>query len=512
MNNKDNPKDKGKNLSITEILTTLQPWFVAIEQQDFEERSFSDIASDSRKVVIGGIFVAIPGTTIDGWNFIEKAIDAGAGLVVGERVLNNEEQLLFATQRTLYIQVSSASAALAALVDCYWGHPSQHLNLIGVTGTNGKTTTATLLHRLFSRLGYRTGLIGTVENRIGEKVIPATHTTPDPIALGELLHKMYSAGCSYVFMEVSSHAVVQRRIGSLLFRGGIFTNLTRDHLDYHGTMLEYIKAKKMFFDDLPKEAFALINADDKNGATMIQNCVAKTYTYSLNRPADFSIKVVERDLNGTALLLDGKEIWSPLVGTFNAYNLGVVYASARLLLPQLPTEELLTALSTLQAAEGRFQIVYSGECTAIVDYAHTPDALVKVLDTIRPLLANGGRLITVVGAGGDRDKGKRPIMAQEAFRRSDLLLLTSDNPRSEDPEAIIQDMLEGLTPQEQYQILVNKDRREAIRTACRLARKGDVIIVAGKGHETYQEVAGIRHHFDDREELRTALTILQNPS
>lgn len=499
-------------LTLQEIVEGLKPWIIHLENQGIESISFCNIASDSRKVVKGGIFVAIPGVAVDGWSFIPKVVEAGASLVIGEHIPSEEERRLFEAHTTLYLQVSSAPAALAALVELYWGHPSRQLQLIGVTGTNGKTTTATLLYRLFSQLGYKTGLIGTVENRVGDEVIPATHTTPDPIALGALLHQMCVAGCTYVFMEVSSHAVVQKRIGSLLFRGGIFTNLTRDHLDYHGTMLEYIRAKKGFFDSLPQEAFALINADDKNGATMVQNCAAQVYTYSLNRPADFSIKVIERDLNGTALLLDGKEVWSRLVGNFNAYNMGVVYAATRLLLPNLPVEELLKALSTLQAAEGRFEVVYSGACTAIVDYAHTPDALIKVLDTIRPLLSQGARLITVVGAGGNRDKGKRPIMAQEAFRRSDLLLLTSDNPRNEDPEVIIQEMLEGLTPAEQIRTLVNKDRREAIRTACRLAQKGDVIVVAGKGHETYQEIAGVRHHFDDREELRTALSLLNNPS
>ncbi|WP_200880645.1 UDP-N-acetylmuramoyl-L-alanyl-D-glutamate--2,6-diaminopimelate ligase [Porphyromonas gingivicanis] len=512
MNDKSYPCTSPRSITLKEIIKSLQPWFVSCKPQEVPELAFSNIASDSRKVVAGGIFVAISGVAVEGWSFISQVVEGGVRLIVGEPTLTQEEQTLFTTHDVVYIQVSSSPEALAALVALYWDYPSEKMQLIGVTGTNGKTTTATLLYRLFSQLGYQTGLIGTVENRIGKEVIPATHTTPDPISLGALLHQMYISGCSYVFMEVSSHAVVQRRIGSLFFRGGIFTNLTRDHLDYHGTMLEYIRAKKGFFDSLSTEAFALINADDKNGATMIQNCRAQVYTYSLNRAADFSIKVVERDLNGTALLLDNKEVWSRLVGNFNAYNMGVVYAATRLLLPNLPIEELLTALSNLQAAEGRFEVVYSGTCTAIVDYAHTPDALIKVLETIRPLLSEGARLITVVGAGGNRDKGKRPIMAQEAFRRSDLLLLTSDNPRNEEPEQIIQDMLEGLTPQEQLQTLINKDRKEAIRTACRLAQKGDVILVAGKGHETYQEIAGVRHHFDDREELRTALSLLNNPS
>lgn len=495
------------SLTFAQIQALIAPWTMSTRAFCPLDKSFSSITADSRQVSTGSVFVAQQGVTVDGWSFVPKALENGAELLVGEHTLTGEEATLLERYQCSYIQVRAIPEVLALLATSFWGNPSHSLQLIGVTGTNGKTTTVTLLHRLFSRLGYLCGLIGTVENRIGDTIIPSTHTTPDALALNALLRRMEVAGCRYVFMEVSSHAAAQYRIGSLSFAGAIFTNLTRDHLDYHGTMAEYIKAKKMFFDHLPASSFALINADDRNGAVMVQNTKANEYTYSLQRPADFAIKIVESDLCGMELLLDNHAVWVPLVGAFNAYNVGVVYAATRLLLPELSIEELLLALSTVRAAEGRFEVVSSGKVTAIVDYAHTPDALAKVLDTIRPLLPKGKRLITVVGAGGNRDKGKRPLMAQEAYKRSDILLLTSDNPRDEEPKTIIADMMAGLLPSEQAQVLVNVDRREAIRTACRLAQTGDVILVAGKGHETYQEIAGERYHFDDREELRIALSV-----
>lgn len=494
------------SLSREMLLEAVASWH--LPQQDFEvgtSPSVEHITNDSRKVTSGSLFVAIPGAELDGWQFVPKALTAGAKYVVGEHVLSQEEKALFEQVDASYIAVSSAHEALAALAQALWHYPSKHLRLVGVTGTNGKTSTATMLHRLFERLGYKSGLIGTVENRIGNEIIPATHTTPDPIALAQLLYRMQQAGCSHVFMEVSSHAAHQRRIGSLEFEGGLFTNLTRDHLDYHGTMQEYIRAKKLFFDQLSPNAFALVNADDRNGSVMLQNTSAKKYTYGLKSFADFKAKVVEGDFRGTELLLNDRSVWIPLVGAFNAYNITLVYATARLLLPDLEQDVLLQALSTIETAEGRFEVISEGGRIGIVDYAHTPDALIKVLETIRPLVPQGGRVLTIVGAGGNRDRGKRPIMAQEAFRRSDLLILTSDNPRDEDPQAIIDEMMAGLTPEEQAQCLTNVDRRSAIATACRLATPRDVILVAGKGHETYQEIHGVRHHFDDREELRLAL-------
>ncbi len=509
INNMRDPSLQPARLSLPLVLQAIQPWHTP--ERDLlqaETPLVTSITQDSRCVVPGSLFIAIPGAGVDGWQFVSQALESGARYVLGEHRLSSDEEELFQKYQASYLAVTSAHEALAALAQAYWHHPSKQLRLVGVTGTNGKTSTATMLYHLFTQLGYTVGLIGTVENRIGAFVETSTHTTPDPLVLAQLLFRMQQMGCSHVFMEVSSHAIHQHRIGSLHFTGALFTNLTRDHLDYHGTMQEYIRAKKMFFDRLPASSFALVNADDRNGAVMLQNTSARRYTYGLKNFADFKAKVVEGDLVGTELLVDNHSLWIPLVGTFNAYNVTLVYATARLLLPELEVEKLLAHLSTIKTAEGRFQVISEGGFVGIVDYAHTPDALVKVLDTIRPLLPRKGRLITVVGAGGNRDQGKRPLMAQEAFRRSDLLLLTSDNPRNEDPQAIINDMLDGLDPEEQVHCLTNVDRRSAIRTACRLATPRDVILIAGKGHETYQEIQGVRHHFDDREELRKALQSL----
>ena len=491
------------SLSREMLLEAVASWH--LPQQDFEagtSPSVEHITNDSRKVTSGSLFVAIPGAELDGWQFVPKALTAGAKYIVGEHVLSQEEKALFEQVDASYIAVSSAHEALAALAQALWHYPSKHLRLVGVTGTNGKTSTATMLHRLFERLGYKSGLIGTVENRIGNEVIPATHTTPDPIALAQLLYRMQQAGCSHVFMEVSSHAAHQRRIGSLDFAGGLFTNLTRDHLDYHKTVENYLRAKKRFFDRLPAEAFALTNADDKSGAVMLQNTAARKLTYSLRTVADFKGKIVETHFEGTELLLDGRDVTVAFVGRFNAYNLLAVYGTAVALGED--AEQVLVALSSLRPVAGRFETITSPEgFTAIVDYAHTPDALANVLTSIHEVLRGTGRVITVVGAGGNRDTGKRPLMAREADRQSDQLILTSDNPRFEDPDAIIREMEAGLDTAAQVRVLCITDRLSAIKTACRLARRGDVVLVAGKGHEDYQEVRGVKHPFDDREVLRT---------
>jgi UDP-N-acetylmuramoyl-L-alanyl-D-glutamate--2,6-diaminopimelate ligase len=391
----------------------------------------------------------------------------------------------------------------------FYGNPSHDLQLVGVTGTNGKTTTVTLLWQLFTGLGFKCGLIGTVENRIGEEIMPSTHTTPDAVRLHELLRRMAQAGCTYVFMEVSSHAVHQRRIAGARFVGGVFSNLTHDHLDYHKTFAEYRDAKKKFFDDLPKKAFALSNTDDRNGAFLLQNTAAAKYTYGLKNPADFKTKIIENSLSGLHLNVDGEQIMARLIGEFNAYNLTAAYAVARLLLGEgknqgVSKAEILTLLSDLRGAEGRFDYVSHPTkpgCIAIVDYAHTPDALEKVLETVQKLKRKTSQVITVTGAGGDRDKTKRPLMAQISARFSNQLILTSDNPRTEDPAAILRDMEAGLDAEGLKKTLVIQDREQAIKTAVRLAQAQDVIVVAGKGHEKYQEVNGVRHPFDDKEVL-----------
>ena len=451
------------------------------------------VTEDSRAVKPGTLFVALRGVHADGHRFIPAAIEAGARAVLVETL---PEEL---RMDVAYIVVDSTAEVLGLVSSALHGHPSQAMQVVGVTGTNGKTTIATLLFRLFRAAGYRCGLLSTVCNYIEDEAVPATHTTPSAPELQALLGRMHQAGCTHVFMEVSSHAMAQHRVAGVHFRGGIFTNLTRDHLDYHGTVQEYLRAKKSFFDGLGKDAFALTNADDKNGAVMLQNTRAQQYSYALRSAADYRAEILELYPYGTQLRIAGVEVLVRLVGEFNVYNLLAVYAAATLL--GIPKDEALRRLSELTAVDGRFQSFISEKrgYIAVVDYAHTPDALVNVLDTLSSLRSRGAKIICVVGCGGDRDRGKRPIMAHEAALRADRLILTSDNPRSEDPVAIIEEMRAGLSPEELSRTLSITDRAEAIRTATMLAASGDLILVAGKGHETYQEIAGVRHHFDDRE-------------
>lgn len=460
-----------------------------------EQLEITKITEDSRAVTVGTLFVALRGTQADGHCFIPSAIEAGSRAIVLE-TLPEELQ-----EGVAYIVVPSSSEVLGLLSSALHGHPSRQLTVVGVTGTNGKTTIATLLFRLFRALGYRCGLLSTVCNYIEDEAISATHTTPSAPELQALLGRMRDAGCTHVFMEVSSHALAQHRVAGLHFRGGIFTNLTRDHLDYHGSVQEYLRAKKSFFDGLGKEAFALTNVDDKNGLVMLQNTRAEKYSYALRSAADYRAEILEQYPYGTQIRIDGREVLVRLVGEFNIYNLLAVYGAALLL--GLAKEDVLIQLSQLTAVDGRFQSFISEKrgYIAIVDYAHTPDALANVLETIQELKGRKAEVLCVVGCGGDRDRGKRPIMAQEAARRSDRVILTSDNPRSEDPQAIIAEMKAGLSPEDLSRTLSITDRAEAIRTATMLAKAGDIILIAGKGHETYQEIAGVRHHFDDREIL-----------
>lgn len=449
---------------------------------------------DSRRIKAGHLFIAMKGTQVDGHRFIEKAIELGAIAVLLEDMPDSLHE------GVTYIQVASTEDAVGKVATLFYGNPSSKLKLVGVTGTNGKTTIATLLYNMFRKFGYKVGLLSTVCNYIDDEAIPADHTTPDPIELNELLGRMVDAGCEYAFMECSSHAIHQRRIGGLKFTGGIFTNLTRDHLDYHKTFENYRNAKKKFFDDLPKDAFAITNADDKNGMVMVQNTKATVKTYSTQRMADFRAKILECHFEGMYLDIDGREVGVQFIGKFNVSNLLAVYGAATMLGKK--AEDILVVLSTLKSVNGRLEPIHSPEgYTAVVDYAHTPDALENVLLAIHDVLNGKGHVITVCGAGGHRDKGKRPLMAQEAVKQSDKVILTSDNPRDENPEAIIEDMLAGLTPQQKKKVITIVDRKEAIRTACMMAEKGDVILVAGKGHETYQEINGVKHHFDDHEVL-----------
>ena len=458
------------------------------------------IHSDSRKIEKGFIFVAIKGTQSDGHDFMENAIQNGASVIVCETLPEKIHENI------TYIKVKDSAEALGKLASAINGNPSEKLILVGVTGTNGKTTVATLLYHLFRKFGYNAGLISTVCNYINDNEIPATHTTPDPVELNNLLAEMLENGCEYVFMEVSSHAIDQKRIAGLHFKGGIFTNLTRDHLDYHKTFEAYRDAKKGFFDQLPAEAFALTNADDKNGMFMLQNTKATKYTYSLQTLADFKGKILESHFDGALMLINNKEINTQFVGKFNAYNLLAVYGAS--VLSGKNPEDVLLILSTLTSVSGRFQTIRSPKgYTAIVDYAHTPDALTNVLNAIHEVLGGNGQVITVVGCGGNRDKGKRPIMAKEAVRLSDRVILTSDNPRFEEPQDIINDMVEGLDVVEQKKAICITDRREAIKTACLLAQSGDVILIAGKGHEDYQEIKGVKYHFDDREIVKEIFDI-----
>ncbi|MDR1331552.1 MAG: UDP-N-acetylmuramoyl-L-alanyl-D-glutamate--2,6-diaminopimelate ligase [Tannerella sp.] len=480
-------------MNLNELINFLPTWHV-INGCD-ADCPVSGIHADSRKVERGSLFVAVRGTTVDGHDFIDGAIAQGASAIVCEQVPSD------ASPSIPFVVVPDTAEALGVLLDAWYDHPSSGLALIGVTGTNGKTTVATVLYELFRRLGYKTGLISTVCNYIDDKPLSTSHTTPDAVTLHALLAQMADAGCEYVFMEVSSHAIDQKRISGLAYRGGIFTNLTRDHLDYHQTVDNYLKAKKKFFDDLPASAFALTNGDDKSGFVMLQNTQAKKYAYSLQTLADFKCKVLESHFEGSELSINGREVHVHFVGRFNAYNLLAVYGAA-VVLGENP-EEILVALSALRPVSGRFETISSPlGYTAIVDYAHTPDALTNVLNGIHEVLGDNGRIITVVGAGGNRDKGKRPLMAKEACRLSDQLILTSDNPRFEEPEDILQDMENGLSDNDLHRTLRIADRRQAIATATRLAQKGDVILVAGKGHEDYQDIKGVKHHFDDREILR----------
>jgi len=454
--------------------------------------SLLGLAFDSRKVEKDFLFVAMRGTQVDGHNFILKAIERGANSIVCEEVPQKINPDI------CYILVNDSQESLGLLASKWYNNPSKKLKLIGVTGTNGKTTTASLLHSLFTDLGYGCGLLSTIENKIENKIFKATHTTADALQINALLAKMVDANCSHCFMEVSSHALAQKRIAGLEFDGGIFTNLTHDHLDFHKTVAEYIKAKKSFFDGLAKSAFALTNVDDKNGMIMLQNCKAQKRTYSIKQLADFKARIIENQISGLHMQIDGQDIYCRLVGKFNAYNLLAIYGTARLLGES--EEEILPALSNLESVAGRFDYQQSPEgIIAIVDYAHTPDALENVLETINQLQSEDGKIITVVGAGGDRDKSKRPEMARIAAQLSNRLILTSDNPRSENPETILADMQTGLNEEQKKRSLQITNREEAIKTAFFLSQKGDVILIAGKGHENYQEINGVRHHFDDKE-------------
>ena len=452
---------------------------------------------DSRKVETGYAFIAQTGVHVDGHEYIEQTIAQGAKVIVCEKM----PQTLH--DEVTYILTPNSNKALGIMAGNWYGNPSRKLKLTGITGTNGKTTTVTLLSRLFRMMGYHVGLISTIVNRIDYEEIPATHTTPDAIALNGLLARMVEKGCQYAFMEVSSHAIVQERIAGLEFAGGIFSNITHDHLDFHKTMANYIAAKKGFFDGLGKEAFALTNIDDRNGMVMVQNCSARIMTYSLQKMADIRCRIVENTFQGLHLEVNGKEVWTRLVGRFNAYNLMAIFGTA--IAYGCEENEALRLLSMLEAAEGRFQYVAGKGVTAIVDYAHTPDALQNVIDTINDIRCGKGNLITVVGCGGDRDPLKRPIMAQIGVKGSDQLILTSDNPRTEDPEKILDAMEAGLNEAEKEKMLRITDRRQAIKTAVRLAKEGDIVLVAGKGHEKYQDINGVKLHFDDREELEKIL-------
>ena len=463
------------------------------------ETAIHGLTYDSRAVGAGDCFFAVPGTLRDGHDFIPAAVGAGAAAIVCERIPE------MPAPGVAYVRVPDAAGAMADMAAAFYDHPSRELRLVGITGTNGKTTTATLLYDLVRALGYRAGLISTVVYRIDGREVEATHTTPDAIRLNALMRGMVDAGCDYCFMECSSHAIVQKRTRGLDFAGGIFSNITHDHLDYHKTFAEYIRAKKRFFDALPAGAFALTNADDRNGSVMVQNTAARVHTYSLRAMADFRCKIVEMHLDGMLLRLDGRELWVGLLGRFNAYNLLAVYATACLL--GLDREEVLRVLSTLHPVSGRFEILRAANGTsAVVDYAHTPDALENVLRTIEEIRTPAQQLIVVCGCGGDRDRTKRPEMAQIAVRYATTAIFTSDNPRHESPEAILDEMIAGLDPSARY--LRIADRAEAIRTAVMLARPGDVILVAGKGHETYQIIGDVKHHFDDREEVRKAFAAL----
>jgi len=461
------------------------------------EKKISNIVFDSRKTEKNSLFVAVRGSKTDGHDYIHEALYAGATAVVCERLPDRPDPGI------TWIVTDDSAKALGQLSSNFFGNPSRLLKLVGITGTNGKTTIATLLYRLFTGLGYKCGLFSTVCNYVDNRELPATHTTPDPVQLNSIMAQMTDEGCDYAFMEVSSHALDQQRTAGLVFAGGIFTNLTHDHLDYHKTFDNYLAAKKSFFDFLPSDAFALVNAEDRNSSVMLQNCKARHYTFSTRGMADFRCSIIEESFEGMGLRIMGNEVWTRFIGDYNASNLLAVYSASELLKAKKP--EILTLISDLKPVPGRLEVIRIADITGIVDYAHTPDALVNVLDTINRIREGNIKLITVIGAGGDRDKTKRPIMAAIAAERSTKLILTSDNPRTEDPEKILDDMETGIDPGFVNKTLRISNRREAVKTAVMLAEKGDVILVAGKGHETYQEIMGTRHHFDDREELRNAL-------
>jgi len=461
------------------------------------------ICFDSRHAKPDFLFVAVKGTLSDGHEFISKAVTGGVTVVVCEKLPETINEVI------TYVTVKNSAQALGIIASNFFGNPSEKLKLVGVTGTNGKTTVATLLYKLFNALGHRAGLLSTVENRIIDAVIPSTHTTPDPIQLNELLKRMVQAGCTYAFIEVSSHAVDQDRVAGLKFAGGVFTNITHDHLDYHKTFENYIKAKKKFFDELPSDAFALVNADDKRGMVMLQNTKARKQSFGLKKMVDFKGKIITNSIEGLELEIGGKNVWFKLIGDFNAYNLLAVYGAAVLLGED--SDNVLTTLSALRGAVGRFELVMPGsKVTAIVDYAHTPDALKNVLETITQFRTGREQVITVVGCGGNRDKTKRPLMASIACKLSDKVVLTSDNPRDEDPMEIIKEMQSGILPTEARKTLVMTDREEAIKTACMMAKENDIILIAGKGHETYQEIKGVKHPFDDREVVERMLKLIIN--
>ena len=480
-------------MKIKEILANCN----LLEIEGNKDIDLLDLTFDSRQVKEGSLFFAVRGTQVDGHDYIDKAVAQGAKAIVCEKLPKTR------TEGVTYVQVDNSAYVLGMAASNFFGNPSRKLKLVGVTGTNGKTTIATLLYRLFTDAGYACGLLSTIENIVSREVIPSTHTTPDPIELNALLHKMVESGCEYAFMEVSSHSVAQDRIAGLHFAGGIFTNLTHDHLDYHKTMANYRNAKKTFFDNLPETAFALTNLDDKNGAFMLQNTRAKKLTYALKHDADFKGVVMESHFDGMLLKVNGTEVFTQLVGGFNASNLLAIYGAALSL--GFDKDELLLEISKLHGANGRFDMVHSESgIVGIVDYAHTPDALENVLQTINEVRRHKETLITIVGCGGNRDTTKRPEMAAVAVKLSDKVILTSDNPRNEDPDEIIRQMKAGITAEDSHKVLSITNRREAIRTGVALAKKGDIILVAGKGHENYQEIKGIKNHFDDKEVLSEA--------
>ena len=478
-------------MKLKELLKDI-PVVAVVGSEDIE---ITGVNIDSRRIKEGHLFVAMKGTQVDGHKFVPKAVELGAKAVLCEDMPEQK------AEGVTYVQVESTEDAVGKVATTFHGNPSTKLKLVGVTGTNGKTTIATLLYNMFTKMGHKCGLLSTVCNYIVDEAIPADHTTPDPIELNALLDRMVQAGCEYAFMECSSHAIAQKRIGGLTFAGGIFTNLTRDHLDYHKTFENYRNAKKAFFDSLPKTAFAITNADDKNGMVMVQNTKATVKTYSTRSVADFKARIIECHFEGMYLEMDGHEVGVQFIGKFNVSNLLAVYGAA-VMLGKSP-EDVLVVMSTLHSVSGRLEPIHSPEgYTAVVDYAHTPDALENVLNAIHEVLDGKGHVITVCGAGGNRDKGKRPLMAQEAVKQSDKVIITSDNPRFEEPQDIINDMLAGLNAQQMKKVISIVDRREAIRTACMMAQKGDVILIAGKGHENYQEVKGVKHHFDDHEVVK----------